>query len=111
MAMPQDVRSAPDGPVFFVADMHVDGLHVIDPVACTRVGLIPTGVGTHGINPSRDGRYLYVTNRGWHTTAGGRHGPGSVSVVDPLVAAPGTLFAGHTGNSGDAPAKMTVRER
>src|SRR5205809_6006779 len=26
---------------------------------------------------------MYVTNRGWNTTAGGRHGPGSISVLDP----------------------------
>ena len=83
MAMPQDVRAAPDGRLFYVADMHADGVHVIDPVALKEVAFIKTGIGTHGINPSRDGRYLYVTNRGWHTTAGRPHGPGSVSVVDP----------------------------
>jgi YVTN family beta-propeller protein len=26
---------------------------------------------------------MYITNRGWNTTAGGRHGPGSISVLDP----------------------------
>ncbi len=26
MAMPQDIRSSPDGSVFFVADMHEDGV-------------------------------------------------------------------------------------
>src|SRR2546427_2865292 len=41
---------------------------------------IATGKGTHGIYPSRDGRFMYITNRGWNTTAGGRHGPGSISV-------------------------------
>src|SRR5207247_1827819 len=30
---PQDIRSAPDGSVFFVADMHADGVYVVDPYA------------------------------------------------------------------------------
>jgi YVTN family beta-propeller protein len=84
-SMPQDIRSSPDGRTFFVADMMQDGVHVIDPVSFTRTGFIKTGKGAHGIYPSRDGRYLYVTNRGWNTTAGGRHGPGSVSVLDPVA--------------------------
>ena len=84
-SMPQDVRSSPDGSVFFVADMKEDGVHVIDPVSLKRVGFIPTGKGTHGIYPSRDGRLLYVTNRGWNTLKAGPHGPGSISVVDPIA--------------------------
>ena len=28
------------------------------------LGFIPTGSGAHGLYPSRDGRLLYVTNRG-----------------------------------------------
>src|SRR5437879_1038122 len=63
---PQDIRSAPDGSVFFVADMHADGVYVVDPYAFRTVGFIPTGPGTHGIYPSRDGRYLSVTNRAPH---------------------------------------------
>jgi len=82
-SMPQDVRSSPDGRRFFVADMKADGVHVIDPAAFTRVGFIHTGKGAHGLYPSRDGRLLYVTNRGWNTLKAGRHGPGSISVVDP----------------------------
>jgi YVTN family beta-propeller protein len=82
-SMPQDIRSTADGKVFYVADMQAGGVYTIDPVTFTRTGFIETGVGTHGIYPSRDGKLLYVTNRGWTTLAGGRHGPGSVSVVDP----------------------------
>ena len=82
-AMPQDIRSSPDGRVFFVADMKADGLRLIDPASFTQVGFIPTGKGTHGIYPSRDGRLLYVTNRGWNTLLARPHGEGSVSVVDP----------------------------
>ncbi len=82
-AMPQDIRSSPDGRVFYVADMKANGVYLIDPDAFRRVGFVATGRGTHGIYPSRDGRLLYITNRGWNTTAGGRHGPGSITVLDP----------------------------
>jgi YVTN family beta-propeller protein len=81
-AMPQDIRSSPDGTVFFVADMTGGGVILVDPIAFTRIGFVTTGIGTHGLYPSRDGTRLYVTNRGWNTTAGGRHGPGSISVLD-----------------------------
>jgi YVTN family beta-propeller protein len=81
-SMPQDIRSSPDGRVFYVADMKADGVYLVDPVPLRRTGFLKTGKGAHGLYPSRDGRHLYVTNRGWNTTAGGRHGPGSVSVID-----------------------------
>jgi YVTN family beta-propeller protein len=83
-AMPQDIRSAPDGRIFFVADMKADGVRLIDPVSLSQVGFIPTGKGTHGLYPSRDGRLLYVTNRGWNSLKAQRHGEGSVSVIDPV---------------------------
>src|SRR5213594_4727107 len=81
--MPQDIRSSPDGRVFYVADMKANGVFLVDPEGFRRIGFIATGKGTHGIYPSRDGRFMYITNRGWNTTAGGRHGPGSISVLDP----------------------------
>jgi len=81
-AMPQDIRSSPDGKVFYVADMKGGGVFLVDPIAFLRVGFIKTGIGAHGLYPSRDGTSLYVTNRGWSTTSGGRHGPGSISVLD-----------------------------
>lgn len=84
-SMPQDIRSSPDGRVFYVTDMRADGVYLVDPVAFRRIGFLPTGRGAHGITVSRDGRLLYVTNRGWHTIAGGRRGPGSVSVIDPAA--------------------------
>jgi len=80
--MLQDIRSSPDGTVFYVADMTSGGVVLIDPIAFTRIDFIKTGIGTHGLYPSRDGTKLYATNRGWTTTAGGRHGPGSISVID-----------------------------
>jgi YVTN family beta-propeller protein len=82
-AMPQDIRSSPDGRVFYVADMMADGVYLVDPDSLKRIGFLKTGKGAHGLNPSRDGRLLYVTNRGWNTTAGKPRGPGSISVIDP----------------------------
>jgi len=83
--MPQDVRLSPDGRFFFVADMVADGVHVVDGEGLREAAFVHTGIGAHGITVSRDGRLFYVSNRGWHTVAGGPHGPGSVSVLDPLA--------------------------
>jgi YVTN family beta-propeller protein len=80
--MPQDVRVSPNGRRFYVADMHADGIFIIDGESFTEVGFIATGMGTHGIYPSRDGKKLYVANRGSHKIHGMKGGPGSVSVVD-----------------------------
>ncbi len=80
--MPQDVRISPDGSVFFVADMHADGVFVIDGETFKEIGFVATGKGTHGLYPSRDGTKLYVANRGSHAIHGKKAGPGSVSVVD-----------------------------
>ena len=81
-SMPQDVRSSPDGKTFYVADMKAGGVFLVDPIAFKRIGFIKTGKGTHGLYPSRDGRRLYITNRGWDTILGGHRGPGSISVLD-----------------------------
>jgi YVTN family beta-propeller protein len=80
--MPQDVRISPDGREFFVADMRADGVFVIDGATFRETGFIKTGIGTHGLYPSRDGRKLYVTNRGSNHVHGMKGGKGSVSVVD-----------------------------
>ena len=85
-SMPQDLRLTPSGDAFYVADMMHGGLWVLSADGSRVVGSIPTGVGAHGVYPSRDGRLMYVSNRG--RTAGdeyrrSRPGDGSVSVVDP----------------------------
>jgi YVTN family beta-propeller protein len=80
--MPQDVRSSPDGKTLFVADMMADGVHVVDSESFVQTGFIPTGVGAHGLYPSRDGKSLYVANRGSNQIRGKPHGKGSVSVID-----------------------------
>jgi YVTN family beta-propeller protein len=81
-AMPQDVRSSPSGDVFYVADMKAGGVRVIDPDSLKEIAFIATGTGAHGLYPSRDGKLLYVTNRGWNTLRAGPNGPGSISVID-----------------------------
>ena len=81
--MPQDLRAGPSGTTFYVADMRADGVFVIDGPHFKEIGFIPTGVGTHGLYPSRDGRRLYVSNRGSHSVHGTRRSKfGSVSVID-----------------------------
>jgi YVTN family beta-propeller protein len=87
-AMPQDLRLAPDGAKFYVADMQHAGVWVVDADGAAVTGFIPTGTGAHGIYPSRDGTLMYVTNRGrtMEDGTGPSHdGQGSVSVVDPTT--------------------------
>jgi YVTN family beta-propeller protein len=69
--MPQDVKLSPDGKVFYVADMHANGLWEIDGAGLKVIGFLPTGAGVHGLYPSRDSRFLYASNRG----------EGSISVI------------------------------
>ncbi|PCE32506.1 YncE family protein [Burkholderia ubonensis] len=80
--MPQDIRVSPDGKVFYVADMMADGVYLVDGDRFTKTGFIRTGVGAHGLYPSRDGTKLYVANRGSNLVHGTRRGKGSVSVLD-----------------------------
>lgn len=80
--MPQDVRASPDGKIFYVADMISDGVHVVELDPFRQIGFIATGVGAHGLYPSRDGKSLYVANRGSNKIRGKPRGPGSVSVID-----------------------------
>jgi len=80
--MPQDIRISSNGKVFYVADMMADGVFLIDGDAFCEIGFVATGVGAHGLYPSRDGTELYVSNRGSHQVHGPSHGPGSISVID-----------------------------
>ena len=80
--MPQDIRISPDGKRFYVADMEADGVHIIDGNSFKEIGFIATGVASHGLYPSRDGKLLYVANRGSHKIHGDAKGPGSVTVLD-----------------------------
>jgi YVTN family beta-propeller protein len=69
---PQDVKTSPDGKVFYVADMVANGVYLIDGNQFTIIGFLPTGEGAHGLYPSRDSKYLYVSNRG----------EGSITLID-----------------------------
>ena len=80
--MPQDIRVGPTGKTWYVADMEADGLFVVDGDSFTQTGFIPTGIGTHGLYPSRDGKKLYIANRGSREIHGRKHGKGSLAVLD-----------------------------
>lgn len=80
--MPQDVRISPDGKLFYVADMKAEGVFVIDGDKLVEIGHIKTGLGTHGLYPSRNGAKLYVANRGVARVYGPPKGKGTVSIID-----------------------------
>jgi YVTN family beta-propeller protein len=62
--MPQDIKISPDGRTWYVADMQTSGVWVLNGDSFAEPAFLPTGDGAHGLYPSRDSRYLYVTNRG-----------------------------------------------
>ena len=74
-SMPQDVRLAPDGRNFLVADMLRNGVWVIDARTLKVARFIRTGMGAHGIYPSRDGARIFVSNRD----------EGTVTVLDSVT--------------------------
>ncbi|HZZ47263.1 MAG TPA: beta-propeller fold lactonase family protein [Pseudonocardia sp.] len=74
---PQDIKLAPDGSVFFIADSDQNGLWVLDGAATKVLREIPTGKGTHGIYLDRAAKRMFVSNR--HE--------GSVSVLDAYTGA------------------------
>ena len=80
--MPQDIRVSPDGSTWYVADMMSNGIYVVDGATFTQIDFLPTGIGSHGLYPSRDGKKLYVANRGSMKIHGPPKGKGGVSVVD-----------------------------
>jgi YVTN family beta-propeller protein len=99
--MPQDIRLSPDGSTFFVADMRAGGVFVVDGATFKETGFIPTGTGSHGLYPSRDGTRLYVANRGSTHVHGKPKGPGSVSVIDFATRAVVTTWTIPGGGSPD----------
>jgi len=71
-SMPQDVRLSANGKIFYVADMAANGIWLIDAHRFKVIRFMHTGAGTHGFMVSRNGKYLYISNRG----------EGSISVLD-----------------------------
>jgi YVTN family beta-propeller protein len=66
------VRLSANGKIFYVADMAANGIWLIDAHRFKVIRFLHTGAGTHGFMVSRDGKYLYISNRG----------EGSISVLD-----------------------------
>jgi YVTN family beta-propeller protein len=81
-AMPQDVKVSPDGKVFYIADMISDGVWMVDGDAFKKIGFIETGIGAHGLYPSRDAKLMYISNRGHQPNEKRAPGEGSISVLD-----------------------------
>lgn len=88
---PQDIKLAPDGSVYYIADSDAGGLWVLDGQATRVLRFIPTGMGAHGLYLSRDATKLYVTNRM----------EGSVSVLDAYTGAIETKWQIPGGGSPD----------
>ena len=79
---PQDIKLAPDGSVFYIADSQEGGVWVLDGAATKVLRVIPTGHGAHGLYLSRDAKRLFVTNRL----------EGTVSVLDAYTGAVETTW-------------------
>jgi DNA-binding beta-propeller fold protein YncE len=62
-AMPQDVKLSPDGRTFYVADMGLNGVWLINARTLRVKRFELTGAGAHGLYPSRNAKVLYVSNR------------------------------------------------
>ena len=60
---PQDIKLAPDGSVFYIADSDQNGLWVLDGAARKVLREIPTGMGAHGLYLDREAKRLFVANR------------------------------------------------
>jgi DNA-binding beta-propeller fold protein YncE len=74
---PQDIKLAPDGSVFYIADSDQNGLWVLNGTATKVDREIQTGMGAHGLYLDREAKRLFVTNR--HE--------GSISVLDAYTGA------------------------
>ncbi|HEY8092572.1 MAG TPA: hypothetical protein VID93_02285 [Acidimicrobiales bacterium] len=90
-SMPQDVRLAPDGTHFLVADMLRNGVWVINAATMAVDRFVPTGKGAHGIYPSRDAGSVYVSNRD----------EGSITVLDAATLSPARTWRLPGGGSPD----------
>src|SRR5262249_51331423 len=51
-SMPQDIRISPDGKIFFVADMHHDGVFLVDGTTSLKSGSSRPGWGHMGFIPA-----------------------------------------------------------
>jgi DNA-binding beta-propeller fold protein YncE len=60
---PQDVKLSPNGRTLYVADQDNAGVWEINPATFKVTGFTRTGAGAHGLYPSRNAKFLYVSNR------------------------------------------------
>jgi YVTN family beta-propeller protein len=90
-SMPQDVRLSKYGKHFLVADMQRIGLLVVDAHTLKVARFIHTGLGAHGLYPSRDAKQVYVSNRD----------AGTVTVLDAATLAPSAVWTIPGGGSPD----------
>jgi DNA-binding beta-propeller fold protein YncE len=88
---PQDIKLAPDGSAYYIADSDANGLWVLDGAATKVLRFIPTGMGAHGLYLDREAKRLFVTNR--HE--------GSISVLDAYTGAEITKWRIPGGGSPD----------
>ncbi len=63
MMGPQDLRLAPDGSHYYIADCDAGGVWVLNGAATRVTRFISTGRCAHGLYFSRDSKRLFVTNR------------------------------------------------
>ena len=91
MMGPQDIKLAPDGSVYYIADSDSNGVWVLDAHTDKVKRHIATGEGAHGLYLSRNAKQLYVTNRL----------EGSVSVLNAYTGAIETKWIIPGGGSPD----------
>lgn len=116
-ARPGDLRLAPDGTAFLIADAVRGGLWAVDGIGLRPTGFVPTGAGARALTLSRDARRLFVLGTEtltavdlatrqavtrWPLPAGGPAVPGALSADGALlwlaVPARGALYALSTGD-------------
>ncbi len=63
VSSPQDVKLSPDGRIVYTADQLNGGLWEIDASTFRVIGFLKTSAGAHGLYPSRNAEFMYVSNR------------------------------------------------
>jgi YVTN family beta-propeller protein len=102
-------QASPDGTVMFNANETKDGVTVVDWANMQELQFIPTGKGAHGLYPSRDGKQLYVTNRGAGSVSGSTSPRAAWSATGSSAAAPTWAGSAATASSSGSVAATTPR--
>jgi len=72
---PQDIRVSPDGKLFYVADMHKDGVFLVDGDSFRSIGFVATGLGPTGSIRAATAKSSTSTIGARTTTAAARTAP------------------------------------